>query len=49
MGSFLPLWNELEMKFSLDIFTENNFCLFNYVTTITGGYADFDWFRTKPE
>jgi hypothetical protein len=34
------------MKFNLSIFTGNKFCLFNYATKETGGYVDFDWFRT---
>ena len=41
--------NEFEMKFSLNIFTKNKFCLFNYVTIATGGYVNFNWFWTKPE
>jgi len=44
---FTPLGNELAMKFSLKIFTGNKFCLFNYATKETGGYVDFDWFRTE--
>ncbi len=43
---FKPLGDELNMKFSLKIFTGNKFCLFNYATKETGGYVDFDWFRT---
>jgi beta-xylosidase len=43
---FTPLGNELAMRFSLKIFTGNKFCLFNYATKETGGYVDFDWFRT---
>ncbi len=34
------------MQFSLSIFTGNKFCLFNYATITTGGFVDFDWFRT---
>jgi beta-xylosidase len=45
--SFVKLGNELKMSFSLKIFTGNKFCLFNFATKKTGGYADFDWFRTK--
>ncbi|MBN1953278.1 MAG: glycoside hydrolase 43 family protein [Bacteroidales bacterium] len=44
--SFIQLGNELKMKFNLKVFTGNKFCLFNYATLETGGYADFDWFRT---
>jgi beta-xylosidase len=44
--TFKPLGNELSMRFNLTVFTGNKFCLFNYATIATGGYADFDWFRT---
>jgi beta-xylosidase len=43
--TFYALGNELEMRFSLKIFTGNKFCLFNYATAETGGFVDFDWFR----
>ncbi|MGA2406375.1 MAG: glycoside hydrolase 43 family protein [Bacteroidales bacterium] len=43
---YTSLGNELLMKFNLTIFTGNKFCLFNYATRVTGGSADFDWFRT---
>ena len=46
---FKPLGDELNMQFSLKIFTGNKFCLFNYATKETGGYVDFDWFRTGSE
>lgn len=42
---FTALGNELNMRFSLKIFTGNKFCLFNYATMETGGYVDFDFFR----
>jgi beta-xylosidase len=45
--SFEQLGNELLMKFSLKIFTGNKFGIFTYATKETGGYADFDWFRTN--
>lgn len=45
--TFKPLGNELSMKFSLSLFTGNKFCLFNFATKRTGGYVDFDWFRTE--
>ena len=45
--SFVTIGNELHMKFNLRIFTGNKFCLFNYATSETGGYVDFDWFRTE--
>lgn len=44
---FTKLGNELNMRFSLKIFTGNKFCLFNYATKKTGGYVDFDWFRVN--
>jgi len=37
-----------KMKFLLDIFTKNKFCLFNYAIIATGGDVDFAWFSTKP-
>lgn len=46
-NKFIPLGNDLLMRFSLTVFTGNKFCLFNYATGKTGGYADFDWFRTR--
>ena len=45
--SFVEIGNMLHMKFNLRIFTGNKFCLFNYATAETGGYVDFDWFRTS--
>lgn len=44
--TFLPIGNELNMRFNLSVFTGNKFCLFNYATKETGGFVDFDWFRT---
>lgn len=44
---FIPLGQELNMRFNLTIFTGNKFCLFNYATKQTGGFVDFDWFRTE--
>jgi hypothetical protein len=44
--SFKKLGNELVMQFNLSIFTGNKFCLFNYAAISTGGFVDFDWFRT---
>jgi beta-xylosidase len=46
--TFHPLGDPLSMKFNLKIFTGNKFCLFNYATQSTGGYADFDYFRVHP-
>jgi beta-xylosidase len=45
--SFKTIGNDLQMKFNLRIFTGNKFCLFNYATSETDGYVDFDWFRTE--
>ena len=45
--SFKTIGNELHMRFNLRIFTGNKFCLFNYATSETGGYVDFEWFRTE--
>ncbi len=47
-------WNEiggpLKMEYTLmEHFMGYRFGLFNYATQETGGYADFDWFRIKPE
>jgi beta-xylosidase len=42
---FLPLGNELAMRFNLMVFTGNKFCLFNYATLSPGGFVDFDYFR----
>jgi beta-xylosidase len=44
--TFVKIGDVLHMKFNLRIFTGNKFCLFNYATLSTGGYVDFDWFRT---
>lgn len=43
--NFKLLGSELNMQFSLKIFTGNKFCLFNYATKASGGFVDFDWFR----
>ena len=47
--SFAKIGNVLQMQFSLTVFTGNKFCLFNYPTKVTGGYVDFDWFRTSAD
>jgi beta-xylosidase len=44
-SQFIPIGNELAMRFSLKIFTGNKFCLFNYATQQAGGFVDVDWFR----
>ncbi len=45
--NFNIIGNTMDMKFNLSIFTGNKFCLFNYATKATGGFVDFDWFRTN--
>jgi beta-xylosidase len=42
-----PIGQPLKMKYSIPHFMGYRFALFNYATKITGGYADFDWFRIK--
>jgi len=46
-ASFTSLGDQLSMRFRPSVFTGNKFCLFNYATQGTGGFVDFDWFRTK--
>lgn len=46
--TFTILGNELTMKFNLSMFVGNKLGLFNYATTVTGGYVDIDWFKTGP-
>ncbi|MBN2812666.1 MAG: hypothetical protein JXQ80_01245, partial [Bacteroidales bacterium] len=42
--------NELKMEYSLmEHFMGYRFGLFNYATTITGGYADFNFFHISDE
>ncbi|OGU34480.1 MAG: hypothetical protein A2068_02105 [Ignavibacteria bacterium GWB2_35_6b] len=45
--SFSYIGDTMQMEFKLTVFTGNKFCLFNYPTKETGGYVDFDWFRTS--
>ncbi|MGW8316336.1 MAG: glycoside hydrolase family 43 protein [Bacteroidales bacterium] len=45
--TFIPLGNELSMKFNLSVFTGNKFCIFNFATRTTGGFVDVDWFRVQ--
>jgi beta-xylosidase len=42
---FIPIGDDLKMRFNLSVFTGNKFCLFNYSTKSPGGFVDFDWFR----
>jgi beta-xylosidase len=45
--NFIRLGNQLNMMFSLKIFTGNRFALFNYATSQSGGFVDVDWFRMQ--
>lgn len=40
-----PLGTQLKMAYTIPQFIGYRFALFNYATKITGGYADFDYFR----
>lgn len=40
-----PLGMQLKMAYTIPQFMGYRFALFNYATKITGGYADFDYFR----
>ena len=44
-------WTEiregLQMKYTLDLFTGYRSALYNYSTSETGGYADFDYFHQQ--
>lgn len=37
----------MTMRYTLDYFVGQRFCLFNYATKQLGGYVDFDWFTTE--
>ncbi len=41
--------NQIKMQYSIPHFMGYRFGLFNYATSETGGYADFDWFRIAAE
>jgi beta-xylosidase len=41
-----PIGTQLKMEYSMPHFMGYRFGLFNYSTKTTGGYVDFDWFRT---
>ncbi|RYY22073.1 MAG: glycosyl hydrolase 43 family protein [Chitinophagaceae bacterium] len=43
--AWLPLGTPLRMAYTLPHFMGYRFALFNYSTRITGGHADFDFFR----
>lgn len=40
-----PIGRTLQMKYTLDHFMGYRIGLFNYATSLSGGYADFDYFR----
>ena len=40
-----PLGTPLKMAYTIPQFIGYRFALFNYATKVTGGYADFDYFR----
>ena len=43
-----PFGGETQQTFNLTVFVGSRFGLFCYATKESGGYADFDWFLTKP-
>jgi beta-xylosidase len=45
--TWTPIGSKLKMAYTLPHFMGYRFGLFNYATTQTGGYADFDFFRIK--
>lgn len=40
---------QLDMVYTLRVFTGNKFGIFNYCTTKPGGYIDVDWFTTETD
>ena len=46
--TWIPIGTQLKMEYSMPHFMGYRYGLFNYATKITGGYADFDWFRIRP-
>jgi beta-xylosidase len=44
-NSWIAVRTLLEMAYSTSQFLGYRFALFNYITKITGGFADFDFFR----
>ncbi len=44
-NTWAKIGNDVNLNFSLDIFTGNRLGLFNFATKSAGGYADFDWFK----
>lgn len=47
--TYTSFGNEWTMRYTLNIFVGNRFCLFNYATKTLGGYIDIDWFSTEPD
>ncbi|GMK40466.1 hypothetical protein PCCS19_35220 [Paenibacillus sp. CCS19] len=43
--TWVRIGNALHMQYTLPHFMGYRFALFNYATKVTGGYADFDYFR----
>ena len=44
--SWKPIGTPLKMEYSMPHFMGYRFGLFNYSTKTSGGYVDFDWYRT---
>lgn len=44
---WIKIGDVLEMKYTLDHFMGYRFGLFNWATTKTGGWVDWDWFRVR--
>ncbi len=43
--NWTSIGNTLSMTYTLGMFIGYRFALFNYATTSSGGYADFDWYK----
>ena len=43
-----PFGGETQQTFNLSVFVGSRYGIFCYATKENGGYADFDWFLTKP-
>ena len=43
-----PFGGETQQTFNLSVFVGSRYGIFCYATKESGGYADFDWFLTKP-
>ncbi|WP_432709168.1 glycoside hydrolase family 43 protein [Pedobacter sp.] len=44
-----PIGNQLKMRYTLPHFMGYRFALFNYATKLTGGFADFDFYRISAD